>query len=185
MTQRLPIPEFEPTPAERALSLRLVTETDLLRLKSIARLHARGLPPDVSWADLLQEAFRRVLDGSRHQPPGLGLVLFLAGVMRSIRTEVWRQAQRNRRRLQKLEADSDAVVNLPADRSVIALQEIAHINSLFDHDVVARRIIAALGEGLSALEIRIACELSKTEYESARKRIRRVLLREGLRMPAP
>lgn len=43
--------------AETALALELVTEVDLLKLKAIARLHARGLPPDVSWDDLLQEAF--------------------------------------------------------------------------------------------------------------------------------
>ena len=57
-----------PPPAERALAVQLVTDCDLLRLKVIARLHGRSLPPDVSWADLLQEAFTRVLDGSRAIP---------------------------------------------------------------------------------------------------------------------
>ena len=50
-------------PAESALALRLVTEMELLRLKTIAKLHARGLPPDVGWDDLLQEALTRVLTG--------------------------------------------------------------------------------------------------------------------------
>jgi len=59
---------------------------DFLRLKSIARWHARGLPPDVTWDDLLQEAVTRVLVGSRRQPEGLTMVAFLAGVMRSLRT---------------------------------------------------------------------------------------------------
>jgi hypothetical protein len=35
---------------------------DLMRLKAVARLYARGLPPEVGWSDLLQEAFARVLD---------------------------------------------------------------------------------------------------------------------------
>jgi hypothetical protein len=54
-----------PRPTQMALALKLVTEMDLLRLKTIARLHARGLPPDMGWEDLLQEALTRVLTGAR------------------------------------------------------------------------------------------------------------------------
>src|SRR5687768_4070956 len=85
------------TPAGLALDAKLVTEADLLRLKVIARLHARGLPPHVGWGDLLQEAFTRVLDGSRRQPEGVPMVAFLAGVMRSIKEQHWRQARRGAR----------------------------------------------------------------------------------------
>ena len=63
-------------PAESALALRLVTEMELLRLKTIAKLHARGLPPDVGWDDLLQE--------------NVPIVAFLAGIMRSLKSEHWR-----------------------------------------------------------------------------------------------
>ena len=49
------------------------------------------------------------------------------------------------------------------------------------HDVDARRqLLAGLAEGLSAEAIRAAAKLSKTEYNSARRRIRRTLIREGL-----
>ena len=34
------------TPTQTALALDLITRMDLLRLKSIARLYARGLPPE-------------------------------------------------------------------------------------------------------------------------------------------
>jgi hypothetical protein len=81
-------------PAQTALALGLVTPADLLRLKTIARLHARGLPPDVGWEDLLQEAVTRALVGSRVQPEGVTIVAFLAGVMRSLRAEHWRRALR-------------------------------------------------------------------------------------------
>jgi hypothetical protein len=66
------------TTAGRALDAKIVTEADLLRLKAIARLHARGLPPPVDWSDLPQEAFKRVLDGSLRQragTPGVPLLL--------------------------------------------------------------------------------------------------------------
>src|SRR5882724_10161482 len=84
-------------PAETALALELISRMDFLRLKSIARWHARGLPPDVTWDDLLQEAVTRVLVGSRRQPEGLTMVAFLAGVMRSLRNEHWRRARQGPR----------------------------------------------------------------------------------------
>src|SRR5580692_4085091 len=86
--------QFQP-PALRAVAMKLVTDCDLLRLKVIARLHGRSLPPDMSWQDLLQEAFTRVLDGSRAIPPGVPTVAFLAGVMRSIKAEHWRRRRRD------------------------------------------------------------------------------------------
>jgi DNA-directed RNA polymerase specialized sigma24 family protein len=185
---------IEKTPAAKALALRLVTETDLLRLKVIARLHARGLPSEIGWSDLLQEAFTRVLDGSRHQPEGLPAVAFLAGVMRSIKAEYWRRARREARLWPKLLADLETVDTLgdeicdPSpnpERCLIAMQEMAVIDGLFMDDNQARQIIAGLLEGRSPEEIRTIYSMSKTGYESTRKRMRRALLREGLRSPQP
>jgi RNA polymerase sigma-70 factor (ECF subfamily) len=185
---------LEKTPAARALALELVTETDLLRLKVIARIHARGLPPEFDWSDLLQEAFARVLDGSRPQPEGVPIVAFLAGVMRSIKAEHWKRAQRRARQLPKLLVDMD-VSGSPGkepcdptsnpERSLIAIQELAAINQLFADDGQVRRIIAGLHEGLSPDEICARHDMSKTEYDSTRKRMRRILFREGLRLPQP
>jgi DNA-directed RNA polymerase specialized sigma24 family protein len=172
----------EKTPAAKALELELVTRNDLLRLKVLARLHARGLPPEVAWTDLLQEAFARVLDGSRRQPVGLPIVPFLAGVMRSIKTEHWRRARREARQLPKL---------LPAsptpnpESGLIAFQELSAIDKLFADDPQARQVLTGLAEGRSPDEICAFNNLSKTDYDSTRKRIRRVLLREGLRTPQP
>jgi len=61
-----------------------------------------------------------------------------------------------------------------------AEQELAAIARLFADDPVALRILACLGEGMSAEQIRVVTGLSKTDYDSARKRMRRALLREGL-----
>ena len=60
----------------------------------------------------------------------------------------------------------------------------AEAREALDHlrpgDRVALIIINGLGDGLSAEQIRIAAGISKTDYDSARKRLRRTLLREGL-----
>jgi DNA-directed RNA polymerase specialized sigma24 family protein len=106
-------------PAQTALALEIVSKMELLRLKTIARLYARGLPPDVAWDDLLQEAITRIISGARRRPE-----------------------------------DAD--------------------------DAVILKIIVGLGQGLSAEQIRLAIGLSKLRYESARRRMRRSLLREGL-----
>jgi RNA polymerase sigma-70 factor (ECF subfamily) len=184
----------ETTPAAKALALELVTEADLLRLKVIARLHARDLPPTISWSDLLQEAFARVIDGSRRQPKDVPLVAFLAGVMRSIKAQHWRRARKEAMQLPKLLAelaaddaqeDETHDSNSDPERSLIALQELARIDQLFADDVRALQVILGLAEGHSPEAICASYDMSKTDYDSTRKRIRRVLLREGLRLEQP
>jgi DNA-directed RNA polymerase specialized sigma24 family protein len=176
-------------PSETALALNLVGEMDLLRLKAIARLHARGLPPDVSWEDLLQEALTRILVGSRVRPEGVAMVAFVAGVMRSLRTEHRRRAHAKSRSRQPDEIGGETrdvreiELRDPApgpDRALSAAQELATIERLFADDPLALQILTGLGEGLSAEQIRKVFRMSATDYESTRKRMRRCLLREGL-----
>ena len=178
-------------PAQRALAVKLVTDCDLLRLKVIARLHGRSLPPDVSWADLLQEAFTRVLDGSRAIPPEVPPVAFLAGVMRSIKAEHWRRRRRATEQQPVLATEyqlvapaiAEACDPLPdPERWLIAAQQLEAVSTLFAQDPVALQIIAGLGDGLTAEEIRRALGMTKTDYDSARKRMRRAVIRAGLTM---
>jgi DNA-directed RNA polymerase specialized sigma24 family protein len=175
------------TPAQAAIALDLLGEIDLLRLKTIARLFARGLPSDVAWDDLLQEALTRVLVGSRRHPDGVPIVAFLAGVMRSLRADHCRRALTKsggdaHRRI-TYESDESRTLADPApgpERTLNAQQQLAAVEQLFAGDPVALKIIAGLGEGLSVEQIRLSAGLSKTAYDSARKRMRRTLLREGL-----
>ena len=182
------------TPARAALEKELVTLADLVRLKVIARLHARGLPPEIGWSDLLQEAFARVLDGSRRLPEGVPMVAFLAGVMRSIKEQYWRQSRRGARQMPKLLAEieihgareGELLDPAPSpERRAIARQEMERIEELFSDDLQARQIVAGLYEGLTPQEICAAHDLSKTDYDSTRRRIRRALVRAGLRLPEP
>jgi len=176
-------------PTETVLALELVSEMDLLRLKTIARLHARGLPPDVGWEDLLQEAVTRVLIGARREPRGVPMVAFLAGIMRSLRSEHWRRFSGRARSLERaagyprrLPTREAALRDTAPDpeRALIAVEQLEAIAKLFVDDPVVLGIIEALSEGLTAEQIRARLALSKTDYDSARKRLRRCLLREGL-----
>jgi len=174
-------------PTDTALALKLVGENDLLRLKTIARLHARGLPPDVAWDDLLQEAFTRMITGQRVRPEGIGTVAFLAGIMRSLRADHLRRAYRAGRQKLRLDQSADEArevelcdPNSSPEQWLIAQQQLTAIEQLFAGDPVALQIIAGLGNGLSAEQIRAAEGISKIDYDSARKRMRRSLIREGL-----
>jgi RNA polymerase sigma-70 factor (ECF subfamily) len=178
LKSKVTCPNLDETAIGEALSAGLLSEADLLRLKAIARLHARSLPPGIGWMDLLQEAILRMLQGSRRKPSGLPIIVFLAGVMRSIRSEHWRHAQREADAHARLAAGSEPAVE-PEER-VAAVQALAAIDRLFAQDSLALQIIAGLGEGLTAEKIREVYRMSKTDYDSTRKRMRRVLLREGL-----
>lgn len=177
-------------PTESLLALKLVSEMDLLRLKSIARLHARGLPADVGWEDLLQEAITRVLTGARRPPSDVAMVPFLAGVMRSLRSEHWRRLGGRAGRREGTAGEPRSLAGSEAaalreaapdpERSLLALEQLEAITRLFASDPVVLGIIDALGAGLAAEQICSRLALSRTDYDSARRRMRRCLLREGL-----
>ena len=65
------------------------------------------------------------------------------------------------------------------------MQELAAINELFADDAKAGQIITGLFEGRSSDEICAHCGMAKSDYDSTRKRMRRVLFREGLRLRQP
>lgn len=161
-------------------ALESLSDGDLLRLRALARLRARGLP-GVEWADLLNETVARALAGSRRWPAGVPLVAFLAGAMRSVCDQHWRRVRLERRVLAPVGPAEDAPEAVAdPERIAAAVQALARLDALFARDGAALAILAGLAAGLSPAEIRVRNGLSETAYDSARRRMRRVLLREGL-----
>jgi len=175
-------------PAQTARALDLLSNTDLLRLKTVARLYARGLVPEGVWEDILQEALTRILTGSRRTPEGVTMVAFVAGILRSLRADYWRRARSepfdNDLRIDSQASGPSALELVDPgpgpERALEARQQLSSIKLLFNDDPAALKIVEGLSEGLSAEQIRRSTGLSKTEYDSARKRMRRTVLREGL-----
>ena len=165
-----------------------LSDADLLRLQALARLRARSLPHGVSWSDLLHEAILRALDGRRQWPAGLPFLAFLAGVMRSLCNEMRR---RHGREAALILSGNEVVWREVAsfapdqERAFVATEAIDAIHRLFAGDEIALRIIAGLENGQSAEEIRAMHDLSPVEYDSARRRMRRTLLRSGLSWSTP
>jgi RNA polymerase sigma-70 factor (ECF subfamily) len=178
--ERLRAVTVDHSTVDAARAIRALSDADLVRLKALARLWSRGLPGGLGWVDVLNEAIVRVLDGTRAWPPGVPLLAFLSGVMRSICLDHWRRA---RRELPGDDPDglAEEAEQMPdQERTLAAAQALAEVNRLFARDAQARKIIAGLAEGLEAQEIRRLYGLSEVEYDSARKRMRRALLRSGL-----
>jgi RNA polymerase sigma-70 factor (ECF subfamily) len=180
--------EADEATAAIARAIQSLSEGDLLRLKALARLRARSLP-GIEWADILNETIMRALSGTRRWPPGVPIISFLAWSMRSVCDEFWRKTRRERRVIVSTEGTSDHWTPHQADesphadpeRTAAAVQMLAVLDALFARDETALKIISGLEDGLSAAEIRLRYGLSETEYDSARKRMRRTLLRHNLR----
>ena len=157
-------------------ALAALSEEDLLRLRAIARLRARSLPEGMSWSDLLHEAVLRALTGARPCPPGVPLLAFLAGVMRSVCDEQWRR----HRRQDRLPAPHDSGGADDPERACAAAEALAAIQRLFASDEVAMKVIAGLISGMAAEDIRLHYDMTTVQYDTTRRRIRRTLLRHGL-----
>jgi DNA-directed RNA polymerase specialized sigma24 family protein len=171
------------TAVDVARAIRALSNTDLIRLKALAQLWSRGLPGGLGWTDVLNEAIVRVLDGSRAWPPGVPLLAFLSGVMRSICDDHWRRVRREAltRHGDVAQLGLSAEDASPgAERTLAAAQALVEVNRLFAGDREALKIIAGLAEGLTAGEICRFYAMSERNYDTARKRMRRTLLRCGL-----
>jgi DNA-directed RNA polymerase specialized sigma24 family protein len=173
-----------PAPRDVGAALVALSDDDLLRLRALARLRARSLPGDVAWSDLLHEAVLRALEGARRWPPGVPLLAFLAGIMRSLCDEHWRRRRRERAAAHPESAGTQTPIELTSDadpeRACAAAEALAAVDRLFVSDIVALKVIAGLTNGLGAEEIQSHYGLSAVEYDTARRRMRRALLRHGL-----
>jgi DNA-directed RNA polymerase specialized sigma24 family protein len=178
------------TTVDIARAIHSLSDADLLRLKALARLWARGLPGGVGWADVLHEAIVRALDGSRKWPPDVPILAFLSGIMRSICDDQWRRSRRESEVLVRREdvvdlcASGDEVKSPSPERLVAAAQSLAALDQLFAADPLALKIIAGLAEGLTPREICKRHRMSERQYDTTRKRMRRALLRCGLEWSA-
>ena len=70
--------------------------------------------------------------------------------------------------------------NADPERAYAASEALAAVDRLFVSDTVALKVIAGLANGLAAEEMQHLYNLSAVEYDTARRRMRRTLLRHGL-----
>lgn len=169
--------------AEVIEALDALAPEDLIRLRQLAKLRASSLVV-MDWEDLLSEAVRRVLEGSRHWPRDVPFLAFMAQTMRSIASEERREAL-----ITIAEADlgwdegqtspmSDlSSTDIDPAREVEARQVLSAIEALFEDDQPALAVLHGFALGLSPEEIQLENGLTQTQYASTQRRIRRALAR--------
>jgi len=113
--------------------------------------------------DLIQETVCRVLDGRRPWPRDRRAIEFLTGVIKSIAWE-WRGLHDEEIEL----GDGGA-----EERGLLAKIDLKRIIALFDDDLIAQKILIGMADGIRGEHLKEESELSPTEYESKRKKIRR------------
>ena len=172
-----------------ALEAFVADEEQLLKLHRIARRHAgRDLEAD----DLVQDAFTRILDGSRTWPRGLAAMPFLIGVIRSI-------ANGMRKKLKKHDAETTMSGDPPDDtvpsstptaaEMLETLQQDAAMRAQtldhFEDDPELRTLAEAFLERWEKAELLSLFDNDEHKYEAARKRFRRRTKKLEAALPKP
>jgi RNA polymerase sporulation-specific sigma factor len=159
-----------------------LTDAQWVRLRKIAGLHALGRPIEAE--DLLQEAFRRALDGERKCPTTVDMVRFLAEAMRSIADSEVKRARRRPRSVPLPDYnDPRAEAAEPSDPVPVAeeilqaaekaLEDRRKIVDLFGDDPATQVIVEGIMEGHRGDDLRALTDLDPTAYQSKRKAILR------------
>ena len=159
--------------------LKALSGADNLRIRKISEVWAArcGLAPD----DLFQEAVTRVLEGSRNCPSRVGVVPFLAQVMRSLSSDENKAKDRAPNLLPLsalLEAGYDPpAASLTPENQFNAQQSFKElwdkVCALFHDDEISILILEYQIAGYEAEEIRKDLGLDQTAYDSKRRFIRR------------
>jgi DNA-directed RNA polymerase specialized sigma24 family protein len=150
--------------AEVSRALRDLSAGHKTLLVKIARAYARKT--SYSYEDLIQEALTRVLEGKRAWPRNLPVTVFLRGVMRSIASD-WIAENHD----DAVDIDGIGYVNHAAAARI----DMQKMFALFDDDPVARKIFAAMLEGVKGEELRQLSGLAAKDYETKRTKMRRRL----------
>jgi RNA polymerase sigma-70 factor (ECF subfamily) len=178
---------------ERISQLR---EPDILKLLELAhaRLYKSGALAPME--ELLSESVSRILSGRRNWRRDMDTVPFIFGVMKSISDEFLK-----RREASLVIPESDIPGADPSgegllerstrddpklsvqERAISAQEKLRRVEELFNDDELAQQVVLGRAEGWSPEEIQKEFNMTKTEYASASKKIRRRFLKEGLTGP--
>lgn len=177
------------TVEEVALALRGLPPSDLLRLEQYAKIRTMGLGW-LAWDDLLQETVMRALSGERRWPKHVPFVVFMRETLRSLaHEEVRRRIEGPVTTAADFEVGGDGGWSSlieqhpdgstgPVDR-IAADQALDAIFNQFSDDAEVKALLMGLTRGLTPDECCTESKITRTQFESAQKRLRRYI--NGLR----
>jgi DNA-directed RNA polymerase specialized sigma24 family protein len=162
------------SPNEALKAIQSLTASEKAALLKIAKAYARSRKTKYDHEDLLQEAIVRVLEGRRKWPTGVPFMAFMCGAMRGIAWD-WRSEVHD--------GDPDETAR-PEESSAIARIDAQKLVALFADDPLAQELVVGMMEGARGEELWESSGLTKTEYESKRRKIRRRIERQWLEQDA-
>jgi hypothetical protein len=180
--------ETAATPAEIYQAIDALRPAELLRLKKYAQFRIKGLGRASQGRndhDLLYEALNGTLAGNRHWNTSVPFVWHLLGVIRSISSHWEEQFDADEALLEaeviSTTSEGEAYnpyvnarsTNPDSERIMAAKQEVEAIEQLLAGDPLALDIIGGWRAEMTGPEIQEALSLTKTEYETTVKRLRR------------
>jgi hypothetical protein len=153
---------------------------ELVRLERFAKYRIRGLGMKAAgktYEDLLSEAFTLTLSGARQwNPDNVHLVGYLCGVMRSISSHWGRSTVHEREWTEFAGSAEGEHLHSPipdGEREASAKQEIDRIRGHFANDEMVLQLLRAISQGLKGPEIQAQMNISKTDFETIFRRLRR------------
>lgn len=173
-------------------ALEALSQADLLRLGQVARrFEGRGCSGD----DLLQEAILRVLDGTRVWKRGMRAAPFLYSAMKSIADAGYKKKTVENNAESSTDAEGNEKVSVSAARNEVTPSaeealiqtekeeaweqgikaRLSEVQALFQGHEHANWVLMGQMDGCAVKEV---CEMSgmtRTQYDSARRHIRRTL----------
>ncbi len=177
------------TPNEIADAICALSTAQWVRLRKLARVYSLGRPMEAE--DLLQEVFRRALDGERKCPVAVDIVRFLAEAMRSIGNSEYKKATR-RPAIVPLPASGATVppaedqIDVTPNAEDLLLEEELEADrkrrlviDLFHDDPIAQVLVEGMMEGMRGEDLRALTDLDVTAYESKRRLIRRRITKQN------
>jgi DNA-directed RNA polymerase specialized sigma24 family protein len=187
ISRRVP-EELAAGPDEISEAIESLTDVQLLKLEKYARWRIRGLGQandGRDYEDLMQEAITSTLTGPRQWNKSVSFERHFIGAMRSISSH-WReqfdpdspQLESEVIRISQEGKETNLFLNAlstdpPAERALIARQDIEEIEKHFVEDREALDVIGGWRSEMTGPEIQEVLGISKTAYETIARRVRR------------
>jgi hypothetical protein len=177
------------TDEEVVAAIRSLTDADGVRLRKVARFRARGLAGlglGLSADDLLQEAIKRTLGGTRRWRKKVPFVMHLSKTIRSISSHAPDELKDGVVVPASSGEDSDgrhdgvALVSLLVDpeRAAAVLEQFTKLERKFTDDAEVALVLEGLASGMKGPEIQHDLQITETQYETIMTRLRRGVDRE-------
>lgn len=159
-----------------------LTTADLIRLKRVGAAYAVGI--GVEGMEVLNEAVRRTLDGTRNCPSDVPMTVFLVNVMRSMASS-GRAKAKEEPMMESMSStldDGPAVLEPPSERRNVEEMRLARedaegrlraLEDIFRDDDDAQLVLMGDVDEMSADEIRALGAWDEQAYATIRRRIRR------------